>query len=98
MTIPEATQALSRIRTALQPTATSIRDFVLFDTRINGKPFRLKHHEYQEKILEEYSKPDIDLVAQGPQTRHAPAHGGAIAHGAGRRENIDMAHGCPSVK
>lgn len=64
--IQEAASSLSRLRTALQPTAASIKDFVLFETRINDRPFALRHHEYQEKILEEYSRPDIDLVIQKP--------------------------------
>lgn len=66
MNSPEASGALTRLRTALKPTSTSIKDFVLTETRINGRPFSFKNHEYQEKILTEYARPDIDLVIQKP--------------------------------
>lgn len=61
-----ASNSLARLRTALQPTSTSIKEFVLTKTKLNGKPFTLKNREYQTLILDLCSNPDIDLVIQKP--------------------------------
>lgn len=55
-----------RLQAALLPTKDSIKDFVLNKTRLNGRPFSLKDHEYQGKILELMAQPDIDIVIQKP--------------------------------
>jgi len=55
-----------RLRTTLQPTRTSLKEFVLTKTKLNGQAFSLKGHEYQGKILELLSDPNINLVITKP--------------------------------
>lgn len=55
-----------RLRTSLQPATTTLKEFVLTQTRLNGQPFSLKGHEYQGKVLELLADPDIDLVITKP--------------------------------
>lgn len=62
----EAIDSYDRIRTALLPTTEGIKKFVLERTRMFGRPFSLKDHEYQEKILDLLSSPSIELVVQKP--------------------------------
>lgn len=57
---------LDRLKAALQPTRDSLKSFILTRTKLNGRAFSLKGHEYQEKILDELSNPDIELVIQKP--------------------------------
>lgn len=61
-----ASDSFERIRTALLPNAEGIKKFVLERTRLNGRPFSLKNHEYQGKILDIVSNPDLDLVVMKP--------------------------------
>lgn len=61
-----AAACLDRIKTGLLPDAEGIKKFILERTRLNGRPFSLKNHEYQEKILDIVSNPNIDLVVQKP--------------------------------
>jgi len=63
---PISNAAFNRLRTALSPQTASLREFVLTKTRLNGRPFSLKNHEYQGIILDEYSRPDIDIVIEKP--------------------------------
>lgn len=63
---PIASASIARLRTALQPTSASIKEFVLTKTRINGRPFTLKDREYQGLILDLCSDPDMNLVIQKP--------------------------------
>ena len=57
---------LDRLRTALTPTAEAIKDFILTKTKLNGRVFTFKNHEYQEKIVDLLADPDIDLVIEKP--------------------------------
>lgn len=63
---PISQLCFDRLRTSLQPTKTSLKKFVLKETKLNGQPFSLKDHEYQGKVLELLSDPDIDLVVTKP--------------------------------
>lgn len=58
--------SFSRIQAALRPTKSSILDFILNKTRLHGRPFSLKGHEYQGKIIELLTNPDLELVVQKP--------------------------------
>lgn len=61
-----AESTFNRLQAQLQPTSTSIHDFILQKTRLHGRPFTLKGHEYQGKIIELLTDPDIDLVVTKP--------------------------------
>jgi len=63
---PIAEASFSRLESALRPTAHSIRDFILTKTKLHGRPFTLKGHEYQGKIIELLTNPDVDLVVTKP--------------------------------
>lgn len=60
----QAEACLDRIKTALLPDSEGVKQFVMTKTRLNGRPFSLKDHEFQEIILEICSNPDVDLVIQ----------------------------------
>jgi hypothetical protein len=62
----QSKSAFDRIKSALSTHKTGVKDFVLNKTYLNGKPFSLKNHEYQAKILDLTSSPDIELVIQKP--------------------------------
>lgn len=61
-----AYDSFERIKSALLPDAEGIKKFVLERTRLNSRPFSLKNHEYQEKILDVVSNPNLDLVVMKP--------------------------------
>lgn len=63
---PIAQGSFDRLKTALTPTATAVKDFVLTKTKLNGRSFSLKNHEFQGKIIDTLNDPDIDLVIQKP--------------------------------
>ena len=66
MNNPIAEGSFARLQAALRPTKTSLKDFILHKTRLHGRPFTLKGHEYQGKIIELLTDPDIDLVVTKP--------------------------------
>ena len=66
MNNPIAEGSFSRLQAALRPTKSSLKDFILHKTRLHGRPFTLKGHEYQGKIIELLTDPDIDLVVTKP--------------------------------
>jgi len=39
-----------------------IKEFIFSHTYLNQRPFSTKHHEYQDKIIEILSDPDVDFV------------------------------------
>lgn len=63
---PITQTSFDRLRTALTPTAEAVKDFVLTKTKLNGKPFTFKNHEYQEQIVDLLADPDVDLVITKP--------------------------------
>lgn len=63
---PIAESSFARLQAALRPTKSSIKDFILNKTKLHGRPFSLKGHEYQGKIIELLTNPDIDLVISKP--------------------------------
>ena len=63
---PIAESSFARLQAALRPTKSNIQDFILNKTRLHGRPFSLKGHEYQGKIIELLTDPDIDLVVTKP--------------------------------
>ena len=59
--------SIGRLSTALMPNSRAIRDFILSKTRLNGRPYSLKNHEYQGIVIDLIANnPDIDLVVQKP--------------------------------
>ena len=66
MNNPIAEGTFSRLQAALRPTKTSIQDFILNKTKLHGRPFSLKGHEYQGKIIELLTDPDLELVVTKP--------------------------------
>jgi len=63
---PIAESSFNRLQAALRPTKSSIKDFILTKTRLHGRPFTLQGHEYQGKIIELLTDPDVDLVVTKP--------------------------------
>lgn len=63
---PIAESSFARLQASLRPTKSNIQDFILNKTRLHGRPFSLKGHEYQGKIIELLTDPDIDLVVTKP--------------------------------
>lgn len=61
-----AYDSYERIKSALLPDSEGIKKFVLERTRLNGRPFSLKNHEYQGMILDVVSNPNLDLVVMKP--------------------------------
>ena len=57
---------LDRFKTALSTDEEGVKNFVLNKTRLNGKRFSLKNHEYQGFILQLAASPNLDLVIQKP--------------------------------
>lgn len=66
MNNPIAQASFDRLRTALLPTATAVKEFILTKTRLNGKAYSFKNHEYQEKIVDILADPDVDVVIEKP--------------------------------
>lgn len=63
---PIADSSFQRLQAALAPTKSSIKDFILNKTKLHGRPFTLKGHEYQGKVIELLTDPDVDLVVTKP--------------------------------
>ena len=63
---PVTQSCFDRLRVALTPTPTAIKEFILTKTKLNGKFFNFKNHEYQEKIVDLLADPDVDLVVEKP--------------------------------
>lgn len=66
MNNPIADGSFGRLQAALRPTKSSIEDFIITKTKLHGRPFSLKNHEYQGKIVEILTDPDVDLVVTKP--------------------------------
>lgn len=49
-------------RSQTKSTRDAIKSFILEETRLNGEPFTLKDHEYQEMVIDLHLDPDADFV------------------------------------
>ncbi len=53
---------LQAARSQTKSTKDSIKSFILEETRLNGEPFSLKNHEYQEMVIDLHLDPDVNFV------------------------------------
>ena len=63
---PIAQTTLARLTAALKPTESMLIDFITSQTFLRGKRFSFRHHEFQLKIAEILTDPDVSVVIQKP--------------------------------